>query len=591
MSSLPRVFVGSSSPGLVYAPAIADRIGDFAVPILWTNREVFGPTGANLASLLDQMPRVDAAILVASADDQLSRGRFDSRTESVPRDNVVFEIGLFIGALGRARTVFLRPQGSDLTLPSDLAGEGWINYPADLGEGLAQTIDRLRQWLTGAAFRGHTCPILRWPNEQVVGSPLLCSSHGEARHSLLLMGNTLAQFSAADQQELADWLGAESHRRMGLLFLNPNGPHAEGRERPLLRQGTREVGLAAYVQALTEAMHERCVPLVYDGPYRYSMRGIDLAPHTRSAHSEAHVTHSTHLAGIRRGYSLSLPYQRGAEAFEYFASDALSLWRSAWANPPGHGATLAVCRPRPEGKDQKTREKAWADNARMVLSRAATRLLQQTGRPLDETSRGVNFHLNPAPQWHYTLCSLKRTGPRWGGPLSQSAPAGSEEQLPAGFDEFVHEVCASLNRVLADHSVTTITPRVTQLKLTAQGHLIAYSPSIDPAFAEAMAEFYTIRQGLAQARKFDPTCLLKHLDFWPHVSVGMVFQNDQALPEPLLGVEREVELDEVLTWPSGVFHVVHYAYRTFRRNVGIAAVPIGGPVPTAAMLTRSLRMG
>jgi CRP/FNR family transcriptional regulator, cyclic AMP receptor protein len=39
-----------------------------------------------------------------------------------PRDNVIFELGLFMGALSRERTLVLVPKGMDFKVPSDLLG-------------------------------------------------------------------------------------------------------------------------------------------------------------------------------------------------------------------------------------------------------------------------------------------------------------------------------------------------------------------------------------------------------------------------------------------------------------------------------------
>jgi hypothetical protein len=65
------------------------------------------------------LPRYDFAVLVVTADD-LATSRGASR--AVPRDNVVFEAGLFMGRLGPERTFVLYDAAAQPKLPSDLAG-------------------------------------------------------------------------------------------------------------------------------------------------------------------------------------------------------------------------------------------------------------------------------------------------------------------------------------------------------------------------------------------------------------------------------------------------------------------------------------
>ena len=72
-----------------------------------------------LESLVDALESYDFAVLVLTADDLIvSRGV----EQNSARDNVLIELGLFIGKLGRQRTFLLVPKESNVKIPSDLAG-------------------------------------------------------------------------------------------------------------------------------------------------------------------------------------------------------------------------------------------------------------------------------------------------------------------------------------------------------------------------------------------------------------------------------------------------------------------------------------
>jgi hypothetical protein len=115
----PSLFVGSSVEGLAVAYALQSNLEHDVEATVW-DQGVFGLTKSSLASLLEAMETFDFAALVLSADDT---AKIRATEYSVARDNVVFELGLFIGALGANRTFFLVPRGMpDLHLPSDLAG-------------------------------------------------------------------------------------------------------------------------------------------------------------------------------------------------------------------------------------------------------------------------------------------------------------------------------------------------------------------------------------------------------------------------------------------------------------------------------------
>jgi hypothetical protein len=112
------VFVGSSAEGLPVAEAIQLNLDRACEVVIWS-QGVFGLSGGTLETLVDKAAGFDFAILVVTPDDMTqSRGE----SQQSPRDNVLLELGLFIGVLGRKRTFVVYDRSADIKLPSDLAG-------------------------------------------------------------------------------------------------------------------------------------------------------------------------------------------------------------------------------------------------------------------------------------------------------------------------------------------------------------------------------------------------------------------------------------------------------------------------------------
>ncbi len=124
----PRVFVGSSVEGLDVARAIQSELNyDYHVE-LWNQSDVFRLGTATLEALENALDAYDYAIFVFTPDDQITK-RSDST--KVPRDNVIFEAGLFIGRKGRFNAFIVHPRDLEIQLPSDLAGIKTANYEAN----------------------------------------------------------------------------------------------------------------------------------------------------------------------------------------------------------------------------------------------------------------------------------------------------------------------------------------------------------------------------------------------------------------------------------------------------------------------------
>lgn len=144
-----RVFLISSGEAVDVARAVHTALSydDFDV-IPW-NEGVFRVTSYTLKTLEDEVEKADFAIAIAHGDDTVeSRG-----TEwPAPRDNVIFELGLFMGKLGLDRAILMEPRDEKVKLPSDVAGITTIPYrfdPADRDRAakLAPACNRLRDYI------------------------------------------------------------------------------------------------------------------------------------------------------------------------------------------------------------------------------------------------------------------------------------------------------------------------------------------------------------------------------------------------------------------------------------------------------------
>lgn len=120
----PRVFIGSSAEALPVAEAVQFGVHDKAEAVIWT-QAVFTPGQGILDSLVKMSKESDFAVLVFSPDDVVKHR--EEEFLSV-RDNVLFELGLFMGHLGPTRTFILHPRDRAPKVPSDLAGIVPLTY-------------------------------------------------------------------------------------------------------------------------------------------------------------------------------------------------------------------------------------------------------------------------------------------------------------------------------------------------------------------------------------------------------------------------------------------------------------------------------
>jgi hypothetical protein len=134
----PRVFLGSSTQQSKLLTAVARGLDDIADVDAWTS--VFNPGVSTLDRLVELTRQVDFAVFVFGQDDWTSKGAAPDPEagQAAPRDNVVFEAGLFGGAIGMRRTFILHARGAKL--PTDLLGITSIRYDPDTTPAIVRQI-------------------------------------------------------------------------------------------------------------------------------------------------------------------------------------------------------------------------------------------------------------------------------------------------------------------------------------------------------------------------------------------------------------------------------------------------------------------
>jgi CRP/FNR family cyclic AMP-dependent transcriptional regulator len=134
----PVLFIGSSAETLNIAEAIALGLKHANIDAVPWTAGIFGAGGVTIDSLMSAVAEADYAAFVFGPDDTVvSRGD----DYSAPRDNVVFELGLFMGRLDRTHAVIIKEQHSDIKIPTDLLGVTAITYIMRPGA----TLDRVVQ--------------------------------------------------------------------------------------------------------------------------------------------------------------------------------------------------------------------------------------------------------------------------------------------------------------------------------------------------------------------------------------------------------------------------------------------------------------
>jgi tetratricopeptide (TPR) repeat protein len=127
----PRLFIGSSTEGLSIAYAIQENLSYTAEITVW-DQGVFNLSDTTIESLMTVIENTDFGVFVFTPDDITTiRGKKNITV----RDNVLFELGLFIGKIGRKRSFIVMPDNSEFHLPTDLLGITPGKYETNRSDG------------------------------------------------------------------------------------------------------------------------------------------------------------------------------------------------------------------------------------------------------------------------------------------------------------------------------------------------------------------------------------------------------------------------------------------------------------------------
>jgi len=113
----PKIFIGSSKDGYTIAEKVKNYLSNTGDCYLWQEPDVWEPNRSTFDNLLRMASYFDFGVFIATADD-LTLTNNNLVIEA--RDNVILEMSLFLGAMGREKSFLLVENG--IKLPSDFNG-------------------------------------------------------------------------------------------------------------------------------------------------------------------------------------------------------------------------------------------------------------------------------------------------------------------------------------------------------------------------------------------------------------------------------------------------------------------------------------
>ncbi|WP_426585902.1 STING domain-containing protein [Mucilaginibacter sp. R-33] len=114
----PQIFIGSSTSGYAIAEKVKKCLSAVGDCHLWKDDGVWEVNTSTFDNLLRMVKFFDFGVFVATADDLTLTT--DGKIVIEPRDNVILEMALYLGALGKDKSFLLVEK--DIKLPTDFSG-------------------------------------------------------------------------------------------------------------------------------------------------------------------------------------------------------------------------------------------------------------------------------------------------------------------------------------------------------------------------------------------------------------------------------------------------------------------------------------
>ena len=137
-----KLFIGSSTEGLLVADHLKARLeaelNDALSIDVWNDGKIFSLNKSTLDSLMIASRKYDYGVLIATKDD-IAKVR--GTEHYIPRDNVMLEMGMFLGSLGLTRAFLLVEKFCKL--PTDYSGVTVPCFEKDVDGSLDKAIEQI----------------------------------------------------------------------------------------------------------------------------------------------------------------------------------------------------------------------------------------------------------------------------------------------------------------------------------------------------------------------------------------------------------------------------------------------------------------